>query len=180
MAELAQKTYATALFSVATQENMEQQMLNELVSLSEIFENNTDYLKLMDSPIVVHEKKIALLQEVFGNSICLYNLNLLQILVDNLRFNLICPIVGEFKALYNEKNNIISVTALTATAISDNLKDKLKAKIEKITNKTANMRFEIDEKILGGVKVKINNSEIDGTVLSNLNNLKEAIKLTTL
>ncbi|MEG2429499.1 MAG: ATP synthase F1 subunit delta, partial [Oscillospiraceae bacterium] len=145
MAELAQKTYANALFSVATENNLEEQMLNELLSLREIFSSNTEYIKLMNSPIVVHDKKIALLQEAFGETICIYNLNLLQVLVDNLRFNLVCQIIDEYKNLYNEKHNIVAVTAITATDLSDILKEKLKTKIEKLTNKTVNMNFLIDE-----------------------------------
>lgn len=180
MAELVQKTYANSLFEVALENNALNTVYDELTKLHDIFKENPDYIKIYSAPVVGKDVKHKLLEETFLNKVSTYTLNFLKLLVDNERFSVFVAICDEFKHLYDEHNGVLEVTATTATELSDSMKQKLILKLQNVTKKEIRLKTNIDSSILGGIKLKINNTEIDACVKSRLEELKQSIKQTTL
>ena len=80
-----------------------------------------------------------------------------------------------FKALLNDKNNILEGVAITAVPMNEGEVNELQAKLSAKYNKTVVLQNEVDESILGGVLVRLGNEEIDGTVKNRLDKMKEQL-----
>lgn len=70
------------------------------------------------------------------------------------------------------QNAPLQVEVITAVALSDEEKDKLKNSIKSFYDRDVVINERIDEDVLGGIKVKIGNDIIDGTVKDRLKYIK--------
>ena len=178
MAELVQKIYANSLFQVALEQDSLENIFKELNEIDNILEN--DYVKILSSPVMEKEVKHNLIKEAFGESLCSFTLNYLDLLIDNDRFDCIFTIKDEFNSLYNEHNGILEVEAIVASEMSWELKARLIARLEKETAKTIRLKTKVDPTILGGIKLQYNNTEVDASVKTKLEDIKQSIRQITL
>ena len=76
------------------------------------------------------------------------------------------------KELLNDKHNIIEGTVISAIALTEKQVKELEEKLSKKYNKNVTLENEVDQSILGGVLVRLGNTQIDGSVKTRLNNIK--------
>ena len=77
-----------------------------------------------------------------------------------------------------ERKNTITGIVKTTVPLTEEEFNKLVKTLEEKYNKHIILEQVIDESILGGIYVRINNDVIDGTVKSKLNELKELMLKT--
>lgn len=182
MAELISKTYASSLFEAveASKITNTDSISEELVALKEIFAQHPDYVKLFSSPSWGKGEKHKLLDETFEGKLSNYTLNFLRLLVDNGRFASITSIVDAYIKIHEANSGIMQITAITATALDADLKEKLINKLNAVTGKKVTLNTYVDKSVIGGIKLRYDNSEIDATVSSKLDELKHIITSTTI
>lgn len=180
MAELVQVTYANSLFDVALNKGLQGEIKEELLALKDIFNAQPEFVKLLSSPVISNEEKHQMIHNTFFNNVSLYVLNFLNVLVDNDRFSLILDIISEYSKLYNTHAGIVAITAITAIPLSETLQQKLTARLSDLSGKTVRLTTTVDETVIGGIKLKYNNTEIDATIQSRLADMKLNIQQTML
>ena len=77
-----------------------------------------------------------------------------------------------------ERKNTLNGIVKTTVPLSKEEFEKLISTLEKKYNKNIILEQIIDESILGGIYVRVNNDVIDGTVKSKLEELKELMLKT--
>ena len=167
-------TYAHSLFSLAEDENLVEKIHEELVSLNGIFSENPDYEVLLDSPNIPAEKRFELIDEAFA-SYMEYVVNFIKILCEKRRIAIFRDCIKEYDKLYYEKLGIKRVTAITAVALSDELREKLINKLETEWNSKIEFTEKVDPSILGGIVLRTDNSQTDASVRTKLEQLKAQI-----
>ncbi|MFZ2539977.1 MAG: ATP synthase F1 subunit delta [Oscillospiraceae bacterium] len=180
MAELVSQTYANALFETAMESNLQDEIKTQINDLCEIISNNSDYVKILSSPIVGIKEKHELVNATFNGRISDYLLNLIFVLVDNNRFAIFFDVTSAYNKLHDRKHNILRVTAVTATELSASMKDKLQNKLCELSKKDVVLLNEVDETLIGGVLLKYDNMEIDGSVKTKLDEIKKQVRAKTL
>ena len=98
-----------------------------------------------------------------------------MLLIENTRTTELDSIVKSYKQMLDEKNNVAEGKVITATALSPDKLAELEGKLSAKYNKTIRLTNEIDESILGGALVKIGNEEIDGSIKSRLDDIKDTL-----
>ena len=83
--------------------------------------------------------------------------------------------IGIYKELLNDKHNIIEGTVISAIALTDEKVKELEEKLSKKYNKNVTLENKVDESILGGVLVRLGNTQIDGSVKTRLDNIKDQL-----
>lgn len=85
-------------------------------------------------------------------------------------------IMEKFGELYNAANGIIVAEVVTKEKIEHEMKEKIEKFVkEKYSAKVVEIKNVIDEKIQGGIIIKINDDIIDGSVKKQLTNLKNKL-----
>lgn len=175
MAVLLEKTYADALFQLSVEENSVEETYKELMFVSQIFRENTDFIKVLSLPTVNVEEKYKSLSEVFSGRISTLVYNFLMVLVDKNRISLIDKISEVFSDIYNDTNGILEVIVTTSKPLNSTLREKLINKLEAISSKKIILNEKIDTSILGGIVLSYKNTQIDASVKSRIDNMRAQI-----
>ena len=179
MTEVA-KTYGDALYDLAAEERLSEELLEELEALSQALTENPDFVKLLRSPALRKDERLAVLDRSFEGKIQPYILNFMKILTENGTIGEFSGCVKEFRSRYNKDHNIEEVTAVTAVALSPELSDKLRAKLDGLTGKTILLRQKVDPSILGGVRLEMEGAQYEGSVKHQLDTLRRRLSETVI
>ncbi|OPJ55262.1 F0F1 ATP synthase subunit delta [Alkalithermobacter paradoxus] len=175
MAKLVATRYANAIFEVGVESNREESFYNELSIILDTINQNEDFFKILKAPLISKQEKKALVENVYNDRASLEIVNFLKILIDKDRIGIIDEIVSVYKELLNENNNILDAVAITAIPMNEDQINELREKLSNSTGKNINLKNEVDSTILGGVLIKMGNEEIDGTLKTKLDKLKEEL-----
>jgi len=167
--------YGKAIYDLSCEENLSEVILNDFNLISELLCENPEYINLLDTPTISKEEKGKLLDEVFENRIHEYTLNFLKILSEKKSVYRFEKCKNVFVKSYNKDNKIENVTAVTAKPLSDEFKDKLVSKLIAMTGKNIVLENNVDQSCLGGIIIRFENSQIDGSLKTKLENLKKHI-----
>lgn len=175
MIDVIANRYAEALFQLSEEENITKEIYNELHDVVEVIKNNKELDNVLKSPLVAKNEKTQLIEALFNNKINNDLKNFLKILVEKGRISSLKSIELTFKELLNDKHNIIEGTVISAIALTEKQVKELEEKLSKKYNKNVTLENEVDQSILGGVLVRLGNTEIDGSVKTRLNNIKDQL-----
>ncbi|HBI34182.1 MAG TPA: ATP synthase F1 subunit delta [Candidatus Moranbacteria bacterium] len=85
-------------------------------------------------------------------------------------------IMEKFGELYNAANGIVVAEVTTKEKIEQEMKNKIEKFLkEKYSAKIVEIKNIIDEKIQGGIIIKVGDEVMDGSVKKQLNNLKKVL-----
>ena len=175
MIDVIANRYAEALFQLSEEENITKEIYNELHDVVEVIKNNKELDNVLKSPLVAKNEKTQLIEALFNNKINNDLKNFLKILVEKGRISSLKSIELTFKELLNDKHNIIERTVISAIALTEKQVKELEEKLSKKYNKNVTLENEVDQSILGGVLVRLGNTQIDGSVKTRLNNIKDQL-----
>ena len=175
MAELVQKVYAQALFDAACEENILEQVKAELENLNSIFSETPVFLSLLSSPAVTDIEKEEMLSSTIKNHVEPILYNFMRLLSIKQRASYFFKIVECFTEIYRDFCGYITVTAVTAVPMNDNQKEKLSARLSKMTGKKILLDCQIDSSVIGGVLLRYDGHELDGTVRQQLDTLHDTL-----
>ena len=175
MIDVIANRYAEALFQLSEEENITKEIYNELHDVVEVIKNNKELDNVLKSPLVAKNENTQLIEALFNNKINNDLKNFLKILVEKGRISSLKSIELTFKELLNDKHNIIEGTVISAIALTEKQVKELEEKLSKKYNKNVTLENEVDQSILGGVLVRLGNTQIDGSVKTRLNNIKDQL-----
>ena len=175
MIDVIANRYAEALFQLSEEENITKEIYNELHDVVEVIKNNKELDNVLKSPLVAKNEKTQFIEALFNNKINYDLINFLKILVEKGRISSLKSIELTFKELLNDKHNIIEGTVISAIALTEKQVKELEEKLSKKYNKNVTLENEVDQSILGGVLVRLGNTQIDGSVKTRLNNIKDQL-----
>ena len=99
----------------------------------------------------------------------------LRVLLRNSRLTELGEINEKFASVLDERNGIIAAQVISARPLSDAQKAEFQVNLGRLTGKKVNLNFDIDENIIGGVVTQIGSTVYDGSVKTQLENLKEQL-----
>ena len=167
--------YASALFLLSCEEGTLDAVKGDIAIIASVIGSSPEYEKLLDTPSVSKEEKAKLIDEAFS-ALNYSVINLAKMLSDKKCVHLIPKIALAFEELYNDKMGIMTVTAITAVAMSDTQTEAMAKKLAGSTGKTIIIKNEVDRKILGGVQLRYDGKQIDASVKARLDAFSESLK----
>jgi F-type H+-transporting ATPase subunit delta len=82
-------------------------------------------------------------------------------------------IAKQFLSLYNEVKGVQNVEISSAIPLSDNLKIQLSNSITKALSKEVILNESIDESLIGGFVLRIDDQQIDNSIKNHLNQVRK-------
>ncbi|NCC07129.1 MAG: ATP synthase F1 subunit delta [Clostridia bacterium] len=170
-----EKEYGRALFELAYEENVADDVLTSLDFAQQIFAENPDYLKLLSEPSIPRETRTQLIDEALGGELHAYVVNFIKILCEKSALEALPACARAYLELLYKARGIMPVTAASAAALADEQKTALAQKLGNITGKKILLTNIVDEKLIGGVKVSYDGTELDGSVAGRLSAVRQAL-----
>ncbi len=166
------RIFAESLSEVGKAKNVLSDFENELRTVAELFHEEKELKRYFDSHDISGEKKKKFIEKLFSGKLSDPVVNMLKSTID---FN--CT--GELDQIYNEFvkqvdliNNRQRVTVTTRFEMDDSVRKNIKTVLSKKLNKEIILDETINEKILGGIIIKIDDLLIDGSVANQLKRIK--------
>ncbi|SHE80340.1 ATP synthase F1 subcomplex delta subunit [Tissierella praeacuta DSM 18095] len=179
MAELVSNRYALALFEAGLDLEKTDEFNEELDFLNDVFEGENKLLQILHHPKISRSEKRDLIDKIFKNRVSQEIVNFLYILIDKRREGFILEIIDRYKELFNEHENIVEVVAITAVPMEEKAKTKLQKVLSNKLEKKIQLVNKVDTTIIGGVLLKLQNKQLDGTVKGQLESIGKAINGAT-
>jgi F-type H+-transporting ATPase subunit delta len=177
MVSKAARRYANALLVTAIEQDILEKVKEDTDLIRGTIKASSELRLFLRSPIVKPEMKRAALDEIFEGKIQQLTNNLIGILSEKGREDLLAGICDGFIDLYNKHHNILEVDVATAFELADDQQSSLLKELQAVTGKTVHLTVVKNEDLIGGLTVRIADTVIDGSARYKLNQLKE--KFTT-
>ena len=172
--------YGEALYSLAKEEGLSGQILEELAVLEQSFAQEPDFLRLLDAPNLTKEERCQVLEDSFRGQIHGYVLNFLKLLTEKSYARHFGACCATYRNCYNEDNGILPVTAVTAVSLNENQYAALSQKLAAVTGKTIQLHNRVDESVLGGIRLDYNGLRLDDTLAHRLEDIRANLMKTVL
>jgi len=166
--------YATALLELSIEQNKVDQVLADMKYLLEVNNETRDFQLLLDSPIVKGDKKIAIFEELFGQFEEV-STSFVKLITNNGRESYLPTIAEAFDAQVKEHRGIVPITIISAVPLANSTKDIILEKVEKGVNGKLEVTELIDSSLIGGFIVRMGDKQIDASVASQFNDLKQRL-----
>ena len=171
------KAYGEALFAIAMEQNKVTGYAEKLELLTKILHENPEYPMYLSTPALPLSERISAIQEAFGSEMPEDVVSFLKLLCEHNHMNLLSDIIEEFFKLEMAVSNTVTVTVTSKIPLTDEQKEKLLQKLEVKYRKHICPVYQVDESILGGFKITLEDRVIDGSVQKRLQRMKEVMKL---
>ena len=173
-------TYAQALYDLAKDEQLTEEILQQLQALREVFSAEPDFVRLLGTPNLSKEARCGILDESFRDKVHTYVLSFLKILVEKGYMRHFADCCKAYKSFYNTDHGILPVQAVTATKLTEDQARRLTEKLEKLTGKTVELENRVDPTVLGGIRLDYDGKRVDGTVKNRRDTSAGGLKNTVL
>ena len=174
MTEIA-KAYGKTLYDLAVECESVEQMLDEITTLRQAFEENPQFLTLMNTPNLTKEERVSIVDETFGGKIHIYLLNFLKIIAENGTAHEFIDTARQFRNEYNWENGIETVTVVSAVALGAKQEAQLVEKLSQVTGKTIHLEKKVDPAVIGGIRMQMEGLQMDGTVKNKLDAIRSRL-----
>lgn len=161
--------YAKALFELAKEQNIIEQVRNDMMMLESICKSNKDFKLLLISPIVHPEKKQAVFNQIFKENFSELSLAFINLIAKKRRESGLEEIAVKYELIYKEYKNIKTAYVKTAIEMDTQLKEKVLQLLRKKFNSEIDMITEVNKDIIGGFVISVDGNLYDASILNKIN-----------
>lgn len=166
------RRYAAALFTVALQEDTVDAIARDL-DIVEGFVRGVPYLRaVIMQPLITEERKRKVLSDAFGERITATTLNFLYLMVRKRREDVLDETIAEFRRLADEHANRVVAFVSSAVPLTEQELSAISRALTQRTGKNVQVAANVDDTMLGGVRVRIGDEVIDGGLRTQLERLR--------
>ncbi len=167
--------YAKALLELAVERNELDTISEDMKLMENTIDGSRDLVLFLRSPIIGKSQKLNVLQEIFAGKISETTKAFIDILVRKGRESDIVSVGSSFRMLFNEHSGIIVVEITTASGLGSDQRVKLIKSLESRTGKKVELIERIDPSVRGGIRARIDDTVIDGTIQYKLEQLRNTL-----
>ena len=149
---------------------------SELRDLAEIIRADKKFAEFLKTPIVGTDQRKATLEKIVKGRVSDLVFRFIMVLANHGRASRIADVSDAFDSLMQERLGRIEVDMYTVDGkASDEVIATVKARVKEAFAKDAVLHQYSDASMIGGVKLRIGDQLIDGSVATQLRNMREVV-----
>jgi len=165
------KRYAKPLIELAIEKKKLEDVKSDMLTIQSVCKENKDFVLFLNSPIIPSLKKASILQSMFKNKMSELSVIIFDLMSKKNRESYIPNLAEEFIALYNEKMGLQPAMVTTSFKLDKKLTTSFEKLVTDVTGKKPILVQEVDESILGGYVLRLDDTQIDESVKTQLKEL---------
>ena len=169
--------YAKALFDVALQEKADlAQIDRDLQAVVAMSKASPDLAEAANRSSVTEEKRKALIEAVSkAMTLTTPVTKLLVLLAQTRKLNLLPDLAEAYRERLLAYQNVVRAEVTSAAPLSPEQTKALEHSLSSVTGKTVELSMRVDPALLGGVVAKIGSTVYDGSVKTQLEQLRKEL-----
>ena len=169
------RKYSNALLELAVENNNLDKVFNDFVFIMETLNSNSQLKDFLYSPIINVQDKKDVVNKIFSIHVDKTTIDFLFVLVDSNRVNILDEILNQFAKTYNKESGIVKPVVISAVELDDVQKSNVVEKLEVKLSKKILPEFKVDEDIIGGLIIEIEDKTIDCSLRTKFKNMKKQL-----
>ncbi len=168
--------YATSLFELAEAAGGRakiEEVGDELEQLLELSRSNRSFGEFLSSPIIDRGGRQEALRSMFNGRVSDLTLRFLLVLNRKGRLAAIDSIAAAYDHLMQEAFGRVEVDIFTAGPLGEEARSEIQRMVQSALGKEPVIHAYTDPKMIGGIKLRVGDRLIDGSVASKLRRLKD-------
>ena len=168
------RRYAAALADVVIAQGEAREVQEELNTWAQMMEANSSLLEVFRNPTIPYEQKRKVLNTLIARTgVRPTTANFLQVLLQNHRLAELNEINKKFAQVFDERSGVVSAQVTTARTLPESTQETLRAQLGIMTGRKVRLDFAVDEDLIGGVMTRIGSTVYDGSVRTQLQQIKQ-------
>lgn len=168
--------YAKATLSLALDQQKEVEVNDDMLLVASTIKENEDLQLLLNSPVLKSDIKKSALNEIFSSKISKLSMDLINLLIENKRVEILENVAKKYRILFDELKGIEVAKVTTAVPLTAALNKQVLAKVKEITGKDATIENIINPDIIGGFILRIGDVQYDASIANKLQVLKRQLE----
>lgn len=169
--------YATALFDLADQDRLRDQVAQDLEQLGNMIDESADLNRLIRSPAISRQDQsramAAVLEKAEMNEL---TRKFIGTVAENRRLFALKGMIGAYQALLAEHRGEATAEVISATPLSKKQLDRIGVSLKKEIGSDVAIDATVDESLLGGLIVKVKSRMVDSSLRTKLQQLRFSMK----
>jgi len=169
--------YARAFADVVLQSRLEANaILAQLQRLSVLVRENPDLRRVWENPAIAAQQKRGVLDAIAKREgLSRQVRNFVAVLIDHRRMHFFDAIVAQLGHELDARLGFAEAQITSSRDLSEPEKRSLEGQVGKLTGKKVRARYARDASLLGGAVVRVGSTIYDGSVLGQLERIREQI-----
>lgn len=174
--ETVARRYGAALADVVVKSGETEAVRSELKAWEAMLNANSELSAVFSNPAIAHmDKEIILEKLIVKTRPGRTTGNFLKVLLRNGRIGELKEIIQRFEAELEMRSGNVVAKVTSARDLTESEKAELAANLAKVTGKNIKPAYFVDKEIIGGVVTQIGSTVYDGSVKTQLENLREEL-----
>ena len=169
------KRYAEALLNVSTELDRVSDTGKSLLLIDSLIRNEKVFRAFFYTKRIETIKKVEIMKYVLGDLINPVVHEFFGLLAERNEYGIFLSVASAYGKLQRESLNIIDVTTFSIDEIDEDMIESIIAGIEESTGKQVELESQIDQDLLGGVKLRVGNTIFDGTIANQMAKMKKVL-----
>lgn len=170
------RVYAKALLDLTFEKGVHKEVLGELREFVEVLEDNEQFRTFLHTPHIRQDVKKGVIDRVFGAHFSDVTINFIRIVIDKRRQLYFSQMVDAYEAGYHERMDELVVRVQSTVPLEKSARDRLVAILKKKFSKDIHLQESVNERLLGGLVLRIGDARIDGSLRSRLQAIGERLE----
>ncbi len=171
------RRYATALYSLAKEQNKAEAVYQDMTLISRVFSESRELRVLMKSPVVRDWKKQRIASRLFQGKTDPLVQDYIGIVIRKHRGALLDPIARAYQKVFHEKSGIADVGVITAVPMDQHLRVKVVEAVKNLGKEQMILTEVVDPRIIGGFVLRMGDMQYDASVKGKLQKIKKHLNL---
>lgn len=172
----AAKRYAKALYEASAGRNAVEETLAEFKEAAQVLESHPDLTRVLEHPNVDTSAKVELVKSVFAGGVSPMVLNMLVLLVERKRTDIISVVYEQFVKTAGEALGRAEAVVYSPKQLTEQETALVAERFSAVTGKKIQVTNIVDESLLGGIRVRIGDMLYDGSLRGKLNRLAKTLQ----
>lgn len=167
--------YAKAFFEFGSEKSVLPKLVDDAKLLAQSFLDIKELRDFMTNPIVKPSDKKMFISELLSKKVSHETIQFLHMVIDNKRELYIEDMLRNFLEMYRKHSGITGVILTSPHGFSPAQKSVVTAFIEKTYKTKVELIEKIDESLLGGFVLRIEDLQYDASIKTKLSSLKHEL-----
>lgn len=169
------RRYTKALFQLAREAGQEDKIDQEIESFLGAYTGSELQKVLVNPAFGIDDRKRTLIQVSNQLQLSILAIHFLLLLLERDRLTYLASIVTLYRRLLNETKGRVEAKVTSPGSLEPVMVDRLRDVLQQISGKEIVLQQETDPSLIGGVLVEFEGKVYDGSVRTQLENMKQRI-----
>ena len=167
--------YATALIELANDRKLTQPIANELSGLRQVLAENPTFRAFLADPSIGEAERTGVLKKVFEGKLQPLLDHFMKLLAAKGKLGHLDQIADAYDDLLEEQQGKIEVDVTVAQKLTPQQLEDVRQKVSAALNKDAVVHQYVDDSIIGGLVLRVQDKLIDASVKTQIQKLREQL-----